>query len=67
MLTDKFKVVGFPISRVVTNVYGPQKVMEKCSFISSLKSVRYILPNEHWVVGGDFNLITSLEEKKGGR
>ena len=22
---------------------------------------------EHWVVGGDFNLITSLEEKKGGR
>ena len=25
------------------------------------------MPFEHWVVGGDFNLITSLEEKKGGR
>ena len=24
------------------------------------------MPLEHWVVGGDFNLITSLEEKKGG-
>ena len=29
--------------------------------------MRESIPFEHWVVGGDFNLITSLEEKKGGR
>ena len=23
--------------------------------------------SKHWVLGGDFNLITSLEEKKGGQ
>ena len=62
-----FKVVGFPISQIITNVYVPKKVVDKCSFLSSLKNMREISPNVHWVVGGYFNLITSLEEKKGGR
>ena len=66
-LTANFKVVGFPIFGIVTNVYGPQKDVDRRSFLSSLKHLRESLPNEKWVVGGDFNLITSLEEEKGGR
>ena len=60
-ITSNFKVVGFPISRMVTNVYRAQKEWDKCGFLSSLRSLRESFPNDHWVVGGDFNVITSLE------
>ena len=66
-LTTNFRVVGFPIYGIVTNVYGPQKVGDKRGFLGYLISLREIFPNDHWGVGGDFNLINSLEEKKGGR
>ena len=62
-----FKVIGFPISGLLTNVYGSQHLGDKRSFLKSLSNLRTRMPLEHWVVGGDFNLITSLEEKKSGR
>ena len=65
-ITANFKVVGFPISEIITNVYGPQKYLGKRSFLSSLKNMRESMPNENLVLGGHFNLITCLEEKKGG-
>ena len=49
------------------NVYGPHNAWEKRDFLQSLRRLREGMDNDHWVVGGDFNLITSLEEKKGGR
>ena len=64
VITTNFKVVGFPISGIIMNVYGPQKSVDKHSFLSSLKHLRESLPNVHLVVGGDFNLITSLEKKR---
>lgn len=51
---------------LVTNVYGTQSLDEKIRFLDSLVYlwVRYAgLP---WVIGGDFNMIRSLSEKKGG-
>ena len=66
-LTIYFRVVGFPIKGILTNVYGPQRVGDKRDFLGYLRGFREIFPNAHWAVGGDFNLITSLEEKKGGR
>ena len=64
-LSVEFKVVGFPISGMVTNVYGPHHTGEKRDFLHSLKRLKAEIKNSHWVVGGYFNLITSLEEKKG--
>ena len=32
-LSTNFKVVGVPISRLITNVYGPQKAGDKRSFL----------------------------------
>ena len=58
-------MVGFPISG--TNVYGPQKARNKGSFLETLINLRVGQPSVHSVLGGDFNLITSLEEKKGER
>ena len=66
-ISANFKVVGFPISGALTNVYGPQHSGDKRSFLKSLSNLKTLMPLEHWVVGGDFNLINSLEEKKGGR
>ena len=60
-------MIAFPISGLLTNVYGPQHSSDKHSFLKTLSNLKTCMPFEHWVVGGDFNLITSLEEKKGGR
>eukprot|EP00253_Pinus_taeda_P010493 PITA_10493 len=39
---------------------------EKEQFINSFKSIRRLYPEAAWIIGGDFNLIRSLDEKKGG-
>ena len=66
-ISAKFKVVGFPISGMVMNVYGPHHTGEKREFLYSLRRLKEEIANAHWVVGGNFNLMTSLEGKKGGR
>ena len=63
-ISANFKVVGFPISGLLTIFYGPRHSGDKGSFLNSLTNLRTRVPSEHWVVRGDFNLITSLEEKK---
>ena len=65
-LSVGFKVEGFPIPRGVTNVYGPHNAGKMRDFHQSLKILREGMANVHWVVGGYFNLMTSLEEHKGG-
>ena len=66
-ISTDFKVIGFSVEGVVTNVYGPHNVGENRDFIKSLRKIQERLGSKHWVLGGEFNLITSLEEKKGGR
>ena len=39
-LSVNFKMVGFPISGFITNVYGPKKVGEKRNFLESLINLR---------------------------
>ena len=42
-----FKVVGFPISSLLTNVYGPQHSGDKRSFLNSHTNLRTRMPLEH--------------------
>lgn len=51
---------------LVTNVYGPQRLDDKIRFIDSLVDLRVRHEGIPWVLGGDFNMIRSLLEKKGG-
>jgi len=51
---------------LVTNVYGPQKIDEKLRFLNFLVDLRSRHEEISWVIGGDFNMIKSLSEKKGG-
>jgi len=48
------------------NVYGPQTSQEKESFMQTLQHVKTLLHMPHWIIGGNFNMILTLEEKIGG-
>ena len=44
----------------LTNVYGPQLFLNKLDFFQSSQHLRDLMDNQHWIIGGDFNIITSL-------
>ena len=49
------------------NIYGPSSFQTKQSFLGFLQWIQGLAGQEPWVLGGDFNLIANLEEKKGGQ
>ena len=49
----------------LTNVYGPQKLEDKLKILTSLEELRGRHLSIPWILGGDFNMIRSLTEKKG--
>ena len=49
---------------LITNVYGPQKIEDKLMLLTSLEELRERHPIMPWIMGGDFNMIRSLTEKK---
>eukprot|EP00253_Pinus_taeda_P008746 PITA_08746 len=65
-LTGLGRIVGTKQQVVISGVYGPPSPGKKEQFINSFKYVRRLYPEAAWIIGGDFNLIRSLEEKKGG-
>jgi len=65
-LSANFTLVDSGVQGVITNVYGPANPRDKNSFLNSLEFLASWVDKQHWVLGGDFNLITNLQEKKGG-
>eukprot|EP00253_Pinus_taeda_P019282 PITA_19282 len=51
---------------LITNVYGPQRPNDKLGLLDSLGELRDRHAKIPWIMGGDFNMIKSLTEKKGG-
>ena len=64
-ISGRFQILGSNIKGVVTNVYGPFQPSKNSSFLSNLGSLREWVDDSPWLIGGDFNLIRSLDEKKG--
>jgi len=60
------KIIGTIEEFVISGVYGPHTPRERKNFLQNLKAMRTRIPEKPWIVGGDFNLIKSLEEKRGG-
>lgn len=58
------QLVGVLETFMVTNVYGPQKLDDKLKLIDSLKYLRNRQDGIPWIMGGYFNMIKSLSEKK---
>lgn len=46
-------------------MYGPQRIEEKLRLTNSLANLRNRHAGIPWIMGGDFNMIKPLSEKKG--
>lgn len=65
-ISIEIQVVGNSETYLCTNVYGPQKLEAKLLFLRSLFNLKLRYPQAKAIFGGDFNMITSLTEKRGG-
>ena len=66
-LKAAFKFLDSRALETLPNIYGPSAFPEKQAFIHHLRWLRNHAQEGTWIVGGYFNLITSLRGKKGGR
>ena len=60
------QIIGEANTFVCTNVYSPQKLEDKILLLNRLSELHQRFPSAKAIYGGDFNMITTLEEKKGG-
>jgi hypothetical protein len=65
-LTLRMQIIGNIEEILCTNVYGPHVSEEKRGMIRDLEDLKTRFNNLQWILAGDFNVITSLVEKKGG-
>ena len=61
-----YKIIGTSQVGFLSNVYGPSQSSRKLEFLDSLHGLKEEANGLSWILGGDFNIIQSLEEKKGG-
>jgi exonuclease III len=66
-LTAHYRAIGSDKDGLITNAYGPQNNQDKDLFLQNLAYLGSIAELQRWIVGGDFNMILTLEEKRGGK
>eukprot|EP00253_Pinus_taeda_P004859 PITA_04859 len=62
-----FHLLGTNIYGHLTNVYFPQETKQKAAILKSIEQLNIDRMHPLWVIGGDFNMIASSEEKLDGR
>jgi len=62
-----FHIIGTNIYGHITNVYFPQETQHKNEILEALTNLSTDRQYPLWIAGGDYNMIASVEEKKGGR
>ncbi len=65
-IATEIQITGNSETYFCVNVYGPQRLDDKFLFLNSLQSLQSRYQASKIIIGGDFNMITSLLEKKGG-
>eukprot|EP00253_Pinus_taeda_P001472 PITA_01472 len=65
-MANVFQPIGNSDSFLCVNIYSPQKLEDKLSFLDTLHKIIRRYPSSKCILGGDFNMITTLLEKKGG-
>ena len=61
-----FHILDSGVNGSLGNVYGPISFPAKQYFIGFLSWLKGQTEVGNWVIGGDFNIISNLGEKKGG-
>jgi hypothetical protein len=65
-LSINMQIIGNMEVILCTNVYGPQMLEEKRRILLDLENLKARSGNLDWILAGDFNIIMTLAEKKGG-
>eukprot|EP00253_Pinus_taeda_P026308 PITA_26308 len=65
-IATEIQITGNSETYLCVNVYGPQRLDDKFLFLNSLQSLQSRYQASKIIISGDFNMITSLLEKKGG-
>jgi exonuclease III len=66
-ITMHYRAIGSDKEGMITNAYGPQNNQDKDLFLQSLAYLGSLAEDKRWIIGGDFNMILTLEEKRGGK
>ena len=62
----EMQIIGEQGTYLCTNVYGPQRLEEKLRLLDHLSQLKLRHIGVKGICGGNFNMITSLNENKGG-
>eukprot|EP00253_Pinus_taeda_P004660 PITA_04660 len=62
-----FHILGTNIHGHLSNVYFPQEARNKIALLKIIEALNYNKVHPIWIIGGDFNMITKMEENLGGR
>eukprot|EP00253_Pinus_taeda_P035953 PITA_35953 len=62
-----FHILGTNIHGNLSNVYFPQEAGGKTALLDTIEVLSNNRKHPLWIIGRDFNMITKLEEKIGGR
>jgi exonuclease III len=65
-ITADYRIIGLNRPGHLTNVYGPASPRDKKAFLRNLLYLASLSQYKNWTIGGDFDIICSLEEKRGG-
>ena len=65
-LSVSFHILGYSIRGFLMNVYGPQMEDSKNNLLNHIDWFNILHNESSLIIGGDFNMISNLEEKKGG-
>lgn len=66
IIQASFHILGTKIHGHLTNVYFPQEAGSKMALLDTIEALSLYKFHPLWIIGGDFNMITKLEEKQGG-
>ena len=61
ILTGKFRLTGTKYQVSASSTYGPHIPGDKYVFLESIRIFKFLNIEKHWVLEGDFNMITCLE------
>eukprot|EP00253_Pinus_taeda_P026720 PITA_26720 len=67
LIQATFHILGTNVHGNLSNVYFPQDSGSKSVLLNTIEVLSRNRQHPLWIVGGDFNMITKIEEKSGGR
>jgi exonuclease III len=65
-ISTAYRLIGSNKPGYLTNVYGPASSRDKQAFLRNLEYLATLTEGNRWILGGDFNMIHNLDEKRGG-